>query len=161
MRTVLEDSPVELGDASFEWASSPVRRQSSRNKEFSSQPTLKWAKDKLSVVGSKWSLEWPGHCNSGLLSPISEGFQNHVTPNTTQISQLEKEPLLQSTSPIPTWINRAKASTFIRLMPGLRLHQVPLPSLHPHPLNSSQMILCGWPLLPSLRCRQINSRLVN
>ena len=53
MRTVLEDSPVELGDASFEWASSPVGRQSSRNNEFSSQPTLKWAKDKLSVVGSK------------------------------------------------------------------------------------------------------------
>jgi len=53
MRTVLEDSPVELGAASCEWASSPVGRQSSRNKEFSSQPTLKWAKDKLSVVGSK------------------------------------------------------------------------------------------------------------
>lgn len=69
------------------------------------------------------------------LSLISEGFQNHVTPDTTQIPQLEKEPLLQSTNPTPTWMNRAKASTFIRLMSGLRLYQVPLPSLHPQPLE--------------------------
>ena len=91
MRTVLEDSPVELGDASFAWASSPVGRPSSRNKEFSSQPTLKWAEVKLSVAGVSEVLNDLATVTLAL-SPISEGFQNHVTPGTTQISQLEKEP---------------------------------------------------------------------